>query len=78
MNTDNNMAMAQLRFFRNQILKNTDNPWGLSDYTHPNKEEWIAYRQSLRDITKICVPYLDENNILQGVVFPAQPLTGDS
>jgi hypothetical protein len=78
MNTDNTMALAQLRFFRNQMLKNTDNPWGVSDYSHPDKDKWIAYRQRLRDVTKTGTPYLDENNILQGVVWPTTPSIGDS
>lgn len=78
MSADNIMAMAQLRFFRNQLLQSTDNPWGLSDYNHTDKEEWLAYRQSLRNLTKTTIPYLDENNVLQGVVWPTQPSTGGS
>ena len=68
--------MAQLRFFRNEKLQSTDNPWGIADFNHPEKQSWINYRQELRDITKTAAPYLDENDLLQNVTWPLAPNLG--
>lgn len=37
-------------------------------------QAWDSYRQELRDITSSGIqPYFDENNLLQGVVWPIKP-----
>lgn len=42
-------AMAQIRYQRNQLLKNCD--WTqIADCTIPKKSEWATYRQTLRDL----------------------------
>ena len=69
------MAFAQLRYFRDEKLKRSDVPWGLADFDHPNKSQWLSYRQALRDLTKNSQPTLDENNVLQNIEWPVQPNT---
>ena len=45
-------AMAQLRYTRNQLLKDCD--WTqIADCTIPKKAEWTTYRQTLRDLPSI-------------------------
>lgn len=70
---DKVMATAVLRHYRNAKLQETDIPWGLADFKHPDKEAWFVYRQALRDITKAALPTLDGNN-LQGVDWPQKPV----
>ena len=42
-------AMAQIRNYRNQLLKDCD--WTqIADCTIPKKSEWTTYRQTLRDL----------------------------
>lgn len=42
-------AMAQIRYQRNQLLKECD--WTqIADCTIPKKAEWTTYRQTLRDL----------------------------
>lgn len=77
--TDNNlMALAQLRYFRDEKLRRTDIPWGLGDFSHPDKQAWLDYRQALREITSTSQPYLDESDVLQGVTWPTPPNEGAS
>ena len=70
------MAIAQLRFFRDEKLRATDTPWGLADFDHPDKTAWLAYRQALRDLPNISQPTLDENDVLQNVSWPVAPNEG--
>ena len=54
-----------IRYNRNQILKESD--WVvLSDTNIPNKQEWLVYRQTLRDITTL---YSETSSI----VWPQAP-----
>jgi len=66
-------AIDQLRNQRDQLLSETDTPWGLADYTHPNKQAWLDYRQALRDITIDADPQLDENGDLTNITWPQKP-----
>jgi len=66
-------AIDQLRSQRDQLLLETDVPWGLADYTHLNKQAWLDYRQALRDITIDANPQLDENGDLTNVIWPDKP-----
>ena len=42
---------------RNQQLTSSDWMFVISDYVHPKKEEWTAYRQALRDMTQQANPF---------------------
>lgn len=47
-----NLTWSSIRATRNFLLKESD--WiGLSDATSPRKEEWMEYRQRLRNITNM-------------------------
>ena len=65
-------AMEILRFDRDQKLKESDYRM-LSDYTGSNKDNWINYRQALRDLPANSTPSLDENGQLTGVTWPTPP-----
>jgi hypothetical protein len=67
------MAIAQLRFFRDEKLRSTDTPWGISDFEHQDKAAWLAYRQALRNLPNNSQPTLDENDVLQNVIWPVAP-----
>jgi hypothetical protein len=46
------------------------------DYTHisdEEKQQWLKYRQELRDITKHTTPMLDNNDFLINVTWPIPP-----
>ena len=65
-----------LRGERNGRLSQSD-MYGLSDYpfkSDENKQQWIAYRQALRDITTTYpAPDTDEKDNLIGIVWPTKP-----
>ena len=46
-----------IREHRNSLLSKCDWICSITDYTVPNKDGWIAYRQALRDITKSNNPF---------------------
>lgn len=57
-----------IRQQRDQLLSSCD--WTqLPDVSIPNKADWAAYRQSLRDITDQIDPY--------NIVWPTQPSNGE-
>jgi len=66
-------ADVQLRNQRDILLQQTDTPWGLADYQHPNKQAWLDYRQALRDLPATADPQLDENGQLTNVIWPTPP-----
>jgi hypothetical protein len=66
-------ADVQLRNQRDTLLRQTDIPWGLADYQHPNKQAWLDYRQALRDLPETAEPQLDENGQLTNVIWPTPP-----
>lgn len=67
-------AETQLREKRGQLLIGSDQPWSMADYSHPRKEEWLAYRQALRDLPANSPnAALDENGNLIGVTWPTPP-----
>ena len=66
-------ADVQLRNQRDMLLQQTDTPWGLADYQHPNKQAWLDYRQALRDLPETAEPQLDENGQLTNVIWPTPP-----
>jgi hypothetical protein len=48
---------TSVRSRRNSLLAECDWICSITDYTVPNKDAWIVYRQALRDITKGDNPY---------------------
>ncbi len=50
---------------RNQLLKDSDWICSVTDYCPPNKDQWVAYRQALRDITAQPNPFR--------LVWPKEP-----
>tara|TARA_B100000768_G_C11214789_1_gene347663 strand:+ start:795 stop:1145 length:351 start_codon:yes stop_codon:yes gene_type:complete len=67
------LPMKQLRQHRDMLLSQCDYKM-VSDYKHKNKQEWIDYRQALRDLPDT----IKEQNIvleadLSNVVFPTSP-----
>lgn len=64
-----------LRNERNKKLTETDY-LAMSDYPHINdtlKQEWLLYRQALRDLPSNVTPQLDENGELINVTWPTPP-----
>ena len=70
-------ADVQLRAQRDRLLAATDIPWGLADFSHPQKQAWLAYRQALRDLPDNSNPQLDENDKLINVDFPVPPSSAE-
>jgi len=63
-----------LRIQRNQLLQQTD--WiATIDYpgTVEVQEQWLDYRQALRDLPANSDPQLDENGNLININWPTQP-----
>ena len=66
--------MRLLRIKRNQLLAQTD--WiATIDYpgTVEVQEQWLDYRQALRDLPANSDPQLDENGNLININWPTQP-----
>ena len=70
-------AEVQLRYERDRRLSATDIPWGLADFSHPQKQAWLDYRQALRDLPANSQPQLDENDKLINVDFPVPPSSAE-
>ena len=68
--------LSVLRQARQQRLAPTD-IYGLVDFPFPseeNKQAWLSYRQSLRNITnEYPNPETDENDNLIGITWPTPP-----
>ena len=64
-----------LRIERNKLLKETDK-YMVSDYpnlSESKKNEWITYRQLLRDLPLNANPSVDEESELINITWPQQP-----
>ncbi len=64
-----------LRYERNKLLENSDK-YVLHDFPHNSdekKQEWLTYRQQLRDITTTQTPSLDSSGNLINIVWPTIP-----
>ena len=70
---DNINAQEEMLTQRIRLLQETDAPWGLADYQHPNKQAWLDYRQALRDLPATAEPQLDEFGNLTNVSWPIKP-----
>jgi hypothetical protein len=58
-------AWSQLRAQQRQKLYESDWTCSVTDYEVPNKSEWAAYRQALRDVTTQTDPF--------AIVWPVAP-----
>ena len=71
----NIIAYDHLRMERNKLLNESDK-YSLSDFPHANdtiKNQWLTYRQQLRDITKQ-TPIIDiETGDISGITWPTPP-----
>ena len=70
-----NLPMDTLRIKRNELLELSD-IYGLVDFqfsSDAKKQEWMSYRQALRDITSTSVPQLNNHGEITNVVFPTMP-----
>ena len=64
-----------LRCERNKLLKNTDK-YMISDFPHSSeskKNEWITYRQLLRNLPSTQTPELDNFGDLINITWPTKP-----
>jgi hypothetical protein len=68
-NLENADPVYWLRWFRNQLLAQTD-WWVLPDRTATQAQ--LDYRQALRDITAQ-TPSLDSDGNLTGIIWPTPP-----
>ena len=68
-------ADVQLRNQRDSILQQTDIPWSLADYEHPNKQAWLTYRQALRDLPTVYKKGESDEVEAWKVEFPLAPDT---
>ena len=71
----NMIAYEHLRMEREKILVQTDK-YTLSDFPHPNdtiKNQWLAYRQALRDITTQTPTVNLETGEVSNITWPIPP-----
>jgi hypothetical protein len=67
------LAFNKLREERNVLLDKSDK-YMTRDYPRKHEvEDWIMYRQALRDLPRTARPTLDEDGNLTGVEWPAPP-----
>ena len=70
-----NLNIIFLRYERDKLLLNTDK-YSLPDWPHASDEkrqEWLAYRQALRNLTNNQTPQLDSNGNLTNITWPTEP-----
>ena len=67
-------SINKLRLERNVLLKESD--WVMvTDYNPPNKDDWVTYRQELRDMPET-LPSVETDlagNLID-VIFPVKPV----
>tara|TARA_B100001094_G_scaffold122537_1_gene118239 strand:+ start:112 stop:483 length:372 start_codon:yes stop_codon:yes gene_type:complete len=71
----NELAYDLLRSERNVLLNDTDK-YMVSDFPHSSetvKQQWVTYRQSLRDLPSNSEPKLDSNMELINITWPTPP-----
>jgi|TARA_B110000285_G_C15074852_1_gene590121 hypothetical protein len=67
------LAFNKLREERNVLLDKSDK-YMTRDYPRKHEvEDWIMYRQALRDLPRTARPILDEDGNLTGVEWPPIP-----
>ena len=69
----NNEAVTRLRVHRNRLMANSDWTQGAdSPLSTSKKNEWVIYRQALRDLPANSSPTLD-GPFIKDVVWPTEP-----
>lgn len=71
----NEIAYDHLRIERNRLLIESDR-YSLSDYPHSNdtiKNQWLTYRQQLRDITSQTPTMNLETGEISNITWPTKP-----
>lgn len=71
----NEIAYDHLRIERNRLLIESDR-YSLSDYPHANdtiKNQWLSYRQQLRDITSQTPTINLETGEISNITWPTPP-----
>ena len=71
----NSLPSNALRYERDILLLNTDK-YSLPDWPHASdtkRQEWLAYRQALRDLPSNQTPQLDSDGMLTNVTWPTEP-----
>ena len=71
------LPMKRLRYERDLLLRRCDK-YSLPDWPHSNsskRQEWLDYRQALRDLPSSTTPQFDSNNNLINVTWPTKPDT---
>jgi len=71
------LPMKKLRYERDLLLRRCDK-YSLPDWPHSNsskRQEWLDYRQALRDLPSSTTPQFDSNNNLINVTWPTKPDT---
>jgi hypothetical protein len=71
------LPMKRLRYERDLLLRKCDK-YSLPDWPHSNsskRQEWLDYRQALRDLPSSTTPQFDSNNNLINVTWPTKPDT---
>jgi hypothetical protein len=58
-------AWSQVRIQQKELLYKSDWTCSVTDYEVPNKADWVAYRQALRDVTTQSDPF--------AIVWPPVP-----
>jgi len=70
-----NLNMIFLRYEWDKLLLKTDK-YSIPDWPHSSdtkKQEWLAYRQALRDLPSNQTPQLDSDGMLTNVTWPSEP-----
>ncbi len=71
------LPMKRLRYERDLLLRRCDK-YSLPDWPHSDsskRQEWLDYRQALRDLPNNTTPQFDSNNNLINVTWPIKPDT---
>ena len=71
------LSMKKLRYERDLLLKRCDK-YSLPDWPHSDsskRQEWLDYRQALRDLPNNTTPQFDSNSNLINVTWPTRPDT---
>ena len=69
------LPLKNLRDQRDELLQETD-IYGLTDFPFTNdtkKQEWMTYRQDLRNLPSVSDPKLDANGKLYNITWPTKP-----
>ena len=69
------LPMKRLRYKRDLLLKQSDK-YSLPDWPHSDsskRQEWLDYRNSLRNLPSTTTPQFDSNNNLINVTWPTKP-----